>query len=107
MRRRPTRRDPERVGALVPRVLEDLGFAESVRVLRIAERWEEAVGEAIALHGQPTALRGEVLEITVDSSPWCQQLQLRRPELLAALRRTLGDEAPSDIWFRVGTGRAG
>jgi predicted nucleic acid-binding Zn ribbon protein len=84
-------------------VLQDLGFGESVRALRIAERWTEAVGEAIALHGRPTALRGEVLEVTVDSSPWCQQLQLRRPEILAALRETLGEEAPADVWFRVGT----
>ncbi len=103
MRRPPPRRDPERVGTLVPRVLEDLGFGDSVRVMRIAERWEEAVGPAIALHGQPTALRGDVLEVTVDSSPWCQQLQLRRPDILSALRRALGDEAPSDVWFRVGS----
>ena len=34
----------------------------------------------------PSALRGDVLEASVDSSVWCQQLQLRAPEILAGLR---------------------
>jgi len=94
--------DPESIGQLVPRVLKDLGFDETVRILRVAERWEEAVGSEIARHCQPVALRGERLEASVDSSVWCQQLQLRSPEILASLRQVLGDEAPSELWLRVG-----
>ena len=93
---------PEPLGALVARVLEDIGAGDSARVMRIAERWEEAVGVEIASHCQPTALRGSVLEATVDSSVWCQQLQLRSPEILEALRAVLPAEAPSELWFRVG-----
>ena len=52
----------EQIGALVPRVLTDLGLESSARVLRLVEHWEEAVGPEIARHCQPTALRGEVLE---------------------------------------------
>ena len=44
----------------------------------------------------------DVLEVTVDSSVWCQQLQMRRPELLASLREALGADAPRDLWLRVG-----
>jgi predicted nucleic acid-binding Zn ribbon protein len=47
-------------------------------------------------------MRGEVLEATVDSSVWCQQLKLRTPEILAALRRELGDAAPADLRLRIG-----
>jgi len=93
---------PEPLGALVKQVLEDLGAGDGARVLRIAERWEEAVGAEVAAHCQPTALRGGVLEATVDSSVWCQQLQLRGPEILAALRAVLPAEAPTELWFRVG-----
>ena len=102
-RRRP--KPPARVGDLVPTVLRDLGLETSARVLRLAECWEEAVGPEIAQHCQPTALRGEQLEATVDSSVWCQQLQLRRPEILEALRRVAPDDAPKDLWLRVGTPR--
>jgi predicted nucleic acid-binding Zn ribbon protein len=82
-------------------VLEDLGFDAAVRVVRIAERWEEAVGPEIARHCQPTAFRDGLLEASVDSSAWCQELQLRAPELLAELRRVLGDEAPTALLLRV------
>jgi predicted nucleic acid-binding Zn ribbon protein len=93
---------PEPLGALVERVLKDIGAGDSARVMRIADRWEEAVGAEIAAHCRPTALRGSVLEATVDSSVWCQQLQLRGPEILEALRDVLSADAPSELWFRVG-----
>jgi predicted nucleic acid-binding Zn ribbon protein len=93
--------EPEAIGKLVPRVLHELGFDASVRVVRVAERWEEAVGPEVASHCRPTALRADRLEVSVDSSVWCQQLQLRAPEMLAALRRVLGDDAPSALWFHV------
>ncbi|HXV35894.1 MAG TPA: DUF721 domain-containing protein [Myxococcota bacterium] len=92
---------PEALGALVARVLDDLGARDSARVLRIAERWESAVGAEIAAHCRPTALRGAVLELSVDSSVWCQQLQLRAPDILEALRAALPEAAPTELWFRV------
>ena len=93
---------PEQLGPLMRRVLDDLGAGDAARVLEIAERWEEAVVPEIARHCRPSELRGARLEVTVDSSVWCQQLQLRGPEILEALRATLADVAPSELWFRVG-----
>jgi predicted nucleic acid-binding Zn ribbon protein len=98
--RRP--RAPEALSGLLPTLLRDLGMDEGARVLRIAERWEEAVGPELARHCRPLALRGELLEAGVASSVWCQQLQLRAPEILAGLRRVLGDEAPSKLRLVVG-----
>ena len=92
----------ERVAGLVPRVLRDLGLETSARVVHIAEHWEEWMGPEVARHSQPASLRNGVLELRVESSAWCQALQLRRPELLAALRRELGERAPRDLWLRVG-----
>ncbi len=100
--RRRSRARFESIGSLLPRVLNDLGLNDTARVMQIAARWEEAVGRELAEHCRPTALRGELLEATVDSSVWCQQLQLRTPEILAALRRELGGEAPTGLWLRVG-----
>ena len=95
----------QRVGALVPGVLRDLGLGESARALRIHERWREAVGDEVADHSRPAVLRDGVLEVHVDSSPWCQALRLRTPELLDALARTLGDDAPRALWLKLGSGR--
>ncbi len=100
--RRRSRGRFEPIGSLLPRVMSDLGLADTARVMKIAARWEEAVGREIAQHCRPTALRGDLLEATVDSSVWCQQLQLQVPEILEGLRRVLGEEAPSDLRMRVG-----
>ena len=101
--RRPKAR-PEAVGALIDRVLADLGAGPTARAVRIADHWEAAVGPEVARHSRPVAIRGDVLEVEVDSSVWSQQLQLMQPEILAALRETVGGDAPSEVWLRVGRG---
>ena len=101
MTRRP-KRDPVAVGAALPRVLAELGHGDAARALRIAARWEEAVGPEVAAVAEPAGLRGGCLEVRVPSGAWAQHLQVRREELLAGLARALGREAPRDLRFRVG-----
>lgn len=107
--RRPGRRKgtPTALGSLVDRVLGELGLEGVARSHQIGACWEEAVGAQIAAHCRPKGLRGEVLELEVDSPVWAQQLQLRKPELLAALQRRLGANAPRELRFQVGYGRRG
>jgi predicted nucleic acid-binding Zn ribbon protein len=101
MKPRP-RRDPRPLGTLVAGVLGDLGLDAAASIVRIAERWEAAVGPEVARHCRPSSLRGTTLEARVDTSVWCQQLQLQQREILAALRRELGDAAPSELRLFVG-----
>jgi predicted nucleic acid-binding Zn ribbon protein len=96
------RREPVRVGPVLARVLADLGHGRAAELLRLAARWEEAVGAELAARAEPVALRGRVLEVRVASSVWCQELQMRRAEILAGLARVLGPEAPEDLRFHVG-----
>jgi predicted nucleic acid-binding Zn ribbon protein len=94
--------EPRTIRSTLPRVLGELGLEGAASALRILECWEQAVGPEVAQHARPTLLRGEVLEASVDSSVWCQQIQLRRPAILAALRELLGPDAPRDLRLRVG-----
>ncbi len=82
-------------------MLDELGLGAASKVLRVARGWASWVGPEIAAHCRPLALRGELLELEVESSPEAQELQFRVPEMLDALRRELGAEAPSAIRFRV------
>jgi predicted nucleic acid-binding Zn ribbon protein len=84
-----------------------MGLEASLRVVRVARRWEEAVGPEVARHCRPLAFRNDTLEAGVESSAWCQQLQLCAPQILADLQRVLGDDAPSQLWFRVDSFRVG
>lgn len=102
-RRRGRRRSQlKSVGSMMDKVLSDLGLEAAATAFRVGERWEEAVGPERAQHSRPVGMRGSVLEVAVDTSVWCQQLQLQRSEILGALRGLLGDEAPADLRFRVG-----
>lgn len=107
MSRRPARRkgSPTAVGDLIGRVLGELGLEGVARSHEIGEKWEEVVGAQVAAHCRPLGLRGEVLEIEVDSPVWSQQLQMRKPELLAALGRNFGRHAPRELRFQVGYAR--
>ena len=93
---------PESLTDLVPRVLDDLGLGGTARVVAIAERWSEAVGSELAAHSHPRVLRGEKLEVAVESSVWSQQLKLREPEVLAGLRRVFGEAAPRALVVCIG-----
>ena len=101
--RRRRKSQPVQVKNLVQGVLGDLGLEAAAASYRVGECWEEAVGPQVALHCRPVALRsGGLLEARVDSSVWCQELQLQAPQILASLREVMGDEAPSRLRFRVG-----
>ncbi len=105
---RPSRGKPRRksqpiqVRNLVQGVLGDLGLEAAARSYRVGEIWEQAVGPQVADHCRPVALRGGLLEVRVDSSVWCQQLQLQAPQILASLREVLEGEAPNELRFSVG-----
>jgi predicted nucleic acid-binding Zn ribbon protein len=96
------RSEPTRVGAFVPRVLDDLGLGGARLAMRVQERWPALVGAEAARHSSPELLRGAVLEVRVDASVWGQQLQLRSAEILAGLRELLAGDAPSELRFHVG-----
>ena len=100
--RRPRRAAPMPIGGTIGRVLADLGHGSAATVMQIGASWPELVGPEAAAHSEPAALRGAQLEITTDSSVWCQQLQMRRDAILAALREAFGDRAPTDLRLRVG-----
>lgn len=104
MSARPPRRPgrPTALGDAVGRVLGELGLDSVAKAHRIGQVWTQAVGEQIAAHCRPVGVRGEVLELVVDSPVWSQQLALRKPELLAALARALGGDAPRELHFAVG-----
>lgn len=94
--------DPVRLGSDIGRVLDELGHRGVARSLEIARIWEETVGPELAEHSEPAGLTGGVLMVSVPSSPWAQQLQMRKGEILAALAAALGSEAPTEVRFRVG-----
>jgi predicted nucleic acid-binding Zn ribbon protein len=102
-RRRPSApRDPARIdGGRITRVLADLGYDPDAPALRLLRIWPSAVPEDVAKHCEPTDWKQGTLELTVASPVWAQQVALRKPEILAALKAVLGEGSPTDLRTRV------
>jgi len=69
---------------------------------RIWVVWDQAVGERIAGHAQPSAFREGTLTVTVDSAPWMQQLTYLKKELIAKVNDELGQEMVQEIFWKAG-----
>ena len=53
--------------------------------------WRKVVGEQIAEHAQPTALRDGVLSVSAESTAWAPQLRMVQTQVLAKIAEAVGD----------------
>jgi predicted nucleic acid-binding Zn ribbon protein len=95
-------RDPERLGPTVDKVARRLGAPTAAALSGLFGRWDEIVGEAIAAHAQPSALRDGRLIVTVDETAWAAQLRYMGEELVSRCCEVLGPDAVRRIEIRVG-----
>ena len=95
---------PVRIGDVLTAAVPAL--EERLLVERMRRGWRAAVGAEIARRTRPAELKAGTLTITVDNSPWLQELSMRSAEVLdtvrarfgptvTALRLTLGGPAPA------------
>ena len=99
VRERPARPMAELMPGLVKRLRMEQrqGEAEIVRA------WNQLVDPAIAAHARPTGLNRGTLFVTVDSSPWLDEIvRYRRKEILIRLQHSFGRELIQRISFTVG-----
>jgi len=101
MSSRRSSKEPVQASSIISQVLEDLDLGPAARGLRLQRHWGDAVGPVWAVHAQPGDLRGETLEVLVESPAWAQELQMEIPAILQGLRDALGEDAPSKIRFRI------
>src|SRR5713101_8203673 len=97
-------RSPVRVGNLLTRAVPAL--AERLLEESIRRDWTQIVGSDAARRSRPGALRQGTLEVSVDNSPWLQELTLRSSAIVAALRKRHGS-AVTGVRFALGSGPGG
>lgn len=69
---------------------------KSLQSLRI--NWEVIIGDAIARHTYPAYLKGQAVDIIVDSNAWLQNLTFMKSMILEKLQ----DYKINEIRFRIG-----
>lgn len=88
---------------LLPRFMQRLGLKERLHESEVIEAWSKIVGEFIAAHSAPVALREGVLYVRVLQPVLHYELeQVSKIEILRKLKQRFGGKIIRDVRFRVG-----
>ena len=92
---------PRAVGEILPAAVPQV--ADRLLEHAIRRRWWSLVGPEAARRTQPGTLSGGRLQVVVDNSPWCQEITLRAPEIVAGLAREFGPARVRSLRVTLGT----
>ena len=88
---------------LMPRLMQRLGLRERLRETEVIDAWSRIVGDFIAAHSAPVALREGILYVRVLQPALHYELeQISKTEILRKLKQRFGGKTIRDIRFRVG-----
>jgi predicted nucleic acid-binding Zn ribbon protein len=88
---------------LLPKLMQRLGLRERLHETEMIEAWSKIVGEFIATHSAPVALREGVLYVRVLQPALHYELeQVSKIEILRKLKQRFGGKTIRDVRFRVG-----
>ena len=91
------------VQGVLERVLSELRIDRRLGEAEIARVWNELLPPDVVAHAQPVGVRKGTLFVTVDSSPWLDEIvRYRRKEILSRLQTSFGSELITRISFRLG-----
>ena len=76
---------PQRVGDLLPRLLDDLGIAGDIAAQEALVLWPSVVGEKIAAVTNARSIDSGVLFVDVRSSAWLSELNMMRHKILGRI----------------------
>jgi predicted nucleic acid-binding Zn ribbon protein len=88
---------------LLPKLMQRLGLRERLHEAEVIDAWSKIVGEFIATHSAPVALRDGILYVRVLQPALHYELeQVSKAEILRKLKKRFGSKTIRDIRFRVG-----
>lgn len=87
----PDGRDPQPLGRAARELAKSRGWSPRVAEGAVFAEWPTVVGEQIAAHATPTALRDGVLHVSAESTAWATQLRMVQAQLLAKIAAAVGD----------------
>ena len=88
---------------LLPKIMQRLGLRERLHETEVIDAWSKTVGEFIAAHSAPVALREGILYVRVLQPALHYELeQVSKIEILRKLKKRFGGKTIRDVRFRVG-----
>ena len=96
--------EPVSIGDAAALVGDELGLAEPRSFARLADAWNDIVGDAVAHHSRPRGVRNGVLDIVVDAPAWATELRYLEADLVARASRLVGPGVVSAVRVSVDPG---
>jgi predicted nucleic acid-binding Zn ribbon protein len=88
---------------VLPQIMQRLGLKDRLHECEIIEAWSKIVGEFIAAHSAPVALREGILYVRVLQPALHYELeQVSKIDILRKLKQRFGAKVIQDVRFRVG-----
>jgi predicted nucleic acid-binding Zn ribbon protein len=88
---------------MLPALVKQLGLRDRLQEHEVLTAWSEIVGEFVASHSTPTALRDSILVVRVLQPTLHYQFeQISKPEILRKLKQRFGARTIRDVRFRIG-----
>ena len=88
---------------ILPNVLKTFRHSPDEPLLQVWELWDQIVGEEVSKNAQPSAFKGKLLLVEVNSSVWMHQLQFLKDDISRKINDRLGEDLVEDIKFKIGT----
>ncbi|HEY5037361.1 MAG TPA: DUF721 domain-containing protein [Chthoniobacterales bacterium] len=91
------------IGDLLPKVMQKLGLKERLQESEVLGAWKTVVGDFIATHSSPVALRDGILYVRVLQPALHYELdRVNKPQILRKLKQRFGARVIRDLRFRLG-----
>jgi len=88
---------------VLPKLMQRLGLKERLHETEVLEAWSKIVGDFIAAHSSPVALREGILYVRVLQPALHYELeQVSKIDILRKLKQRFGGKVIRDVRFRVG-----
>lgn len=84
-------RDPQPFGRILSKLAVERGWNSQLATGQVFGQWSRLVGEEVAEHAQPIALRDGELTVQATSTAWATQLRLLQGQLLVKIAGVVGN----------------
>jgi len=91
-----------KISDFMEELLAGHGLTSVTWMVRLRAAWPEVVGPLLSGKTSPARLKNGVLTVLVQNHAWAQELQLKKPVLIAQANAALGKVSVKDIRFAVG-----
>jgi hypothetical protein len=96
---------PPRLADLLEPAARRAGIDDGARTGQVWSKWSSIVGPEIALHAEPSSLRGGTLRVRADSPAWATELGYLGDEIKRRTNEIVGAALVKEVQVWTGPGR--